>query len=387
MSRRLVAGALVAGVLCVTAAHAREFRVGTHMPLTGSLARVGISMWQGIQVAADLFNKTQSGRNAIALSVIDDESNPAKSVAAVEQLGPNVDAFTGGFGSNLVGPASETADRLGKVYVTGGAVAKEIVARGLKGFFRVNNNEGYARAIDILATELDAKSISILYSTKDATTDLAQQVQALAGKRGVKITLHPFEASTTDFKPIVNKAKLQDRPDMIMMSGYENDYVGILRAAQILKPDVKMMVGVFGLATEQMNKDFRDIVQNVAGTAVLSYPPVFKTDDGELFSETFKEKFGKYPDYNAVYGYVAAQVLFAAFARAGNDADLTKPGALAAELRKTDMETLLGRVRFDDRGDNPEFVQRIAQHQGDQLVLISPKSAATGAAKMPGRSW
>jgi branched-chain amino acid transport system substrate-binding protein len=54
-----------------------------------------------------------------------------------------------------------------------------------------------------------------------------------------------------------------------MMSGYENDYVGILRAAQILKPDVKMMVGVFGLATEQMNKDFHDIVQNVSGTAAL----------------------------------------------------------------------------------------------------------------------
>lgn len=369
--------------ICSTAIDAKELRVGTHMPLTGNLARVGISMWQGIQIAADLFNETQSGRNSVRLSVIDDESSPAKAVAAVEQLAPNVDAFAGGFGSNLVGPASETADRLGKVYVTGGAVAKEIVSRGLKSFFRVNNNEGYAKAIDGLISELGIKSVSILFSTKDATTDLAQQVQALARKRNVTVTMHPFESTTNDFKPVVNKIKLQDHSEMIVMSGYENDYVGILRAAQILKPDVKMMVGVFGLATEQMNKDFSDLVQNVAGTAVLSYPPIFKTDDGKRFSESFKAKFGKYPDYNAVYSYVAAQTLFAAFAKVADD----KPGSLSAEMRKTDVGTLLGHVRFDERGDNPDFIQRIAQHQGDQLVLISPAEAATGKMKLPGRSW
>lgn len=385
---KIVLAAIACGcVLGASSAGAREFKIGTHMPLTGNLARVGISMWQGIQIAGELFNTSQHGRHLVKLTVVDDESNPAKSVAAVEQLGPNVDAFTGGFGSNLVGPASETASRLGKVYVTGGAVAKEIVERGLKNFFRVNNNEGYAKAIDGVASDIGAKSISVLYSTKDATTDLAQQVEKLASKRGVKVTLHAFDSTTADFKPIVNKVKLQDRPDMIMMSGYENDYVGILRAAQILKPDVKLMVGVFGLATEQMNKDFHDLVQNVAGTAVLSYPPIFKTADGKLFSEAFKQKFGKYPDYNSVYSYVAAQVLFAALAKVGDNDNFSKPGVLADEVRKTDRETLLGHVKFDERGDNPDFVQRIAQHQGNQIVLISPKSEATGAAKIPGRPW
>lgn len=379
------AAAALATALWATQSDAKEFNVGVHMPLTGGLARVGLSMWQGIQTAANLFNDASGGRNSVKLSIVDDESNPAKAVAAVKQLAPNVDAFTGGFGSNLVGPASETADRLGKVYVTGGAVADEIVARGLKGFFRVNNNQGYAKAIDGLTTELKIKSLSILYSTKDATTNLAQQVEVLAGKHGVKVTMHPFDSNTSDFKPLINKIKLQDHPQMIMMSGYENDYVGILRAAQILRPDVQMMVGVYGLATEQMNKDFHDLVQNVAGTAVLSYPPIFKTDDGKKFAESFKAKFGKYPDYNAVYGYVAAQMLFNAFARVPNG-EASLP-SLAAELRKTDAETLLGHVRFDERGDNPDFVQRIAQHQGDQLVLISPASAATGQMKLPGRSW
>ena len=43
---------------------------------------------------------------------------------------------------------------------------------------------------------------------------------------------------------------------MIAMIGYENDYVGILRAAKVLKPDVKAMVGVWSLATSKMQDDF-----------------------------------------------------------------------------------------------------------------------------------
>lgn len=387
MRKALTMVAISMAMMAANSASAHDYKVGTHMALTGSLARVGNSMWQGIQIAADLFNLAEKGKNTVELSVIDDESSPAKAVAAVEQLGPKVDAFVGGFGSNLVGPASETSDRLGKVYVTGGAVAKGIVERGLKGFFRVNNNEGYAKAIDQFAAQIGVKSMSILYSTKDATADVAKQVEGLVNQRHVKVTMHAFEANVTDFKPTINKIKLQDRPDMILMSGYENDYVGILRAAQILKPDVKMFVGTFGLATEQMNRDFHDVVQNVAGTAVLSYPPIFTTADGKNFSEAFKTKFGNFPDYNAVYGYVAAQVLFTALGKDGMGEKVGQPGVLSAEVRKTDMETLLGHVSFNEKGDNPSFVQRIAQHQGNNLVLVSPLNAATGKAVVPGRPW
>ena len=35
----------------------------------------------------------------------------------------------------------------------------------------------------------------------------------------------------SDFKPVVNKVRLRDKSDVILMVGYENDYVGILRAA------------------------------------------------------------------------------------------------------------------------------------------------------------
>ncbi|MGC5371905.1 hypothetical protein, partial [Klebsiella pneumoniae] len=78
---------------------------------------------------------------------------------------------------------------------------------------------------------------------------------------------HAFDPAISDFKPIVNKIKLQDKPEVIAMIGYENDYVGILRAARVLKPAVKAMVGVWSLATPKMAQDFPDLVPNVYGTA------------------------------------------------------------------------------------------------------------------------
>ena len=91
-------------------AAAEELLVGVEIPLSGSLARVGMGMQEGIQVAADVFNKT-NGKHTIKLINIDDESAPAKAIAAVEKLASqNVLAITGGYGSNNISPASDAAN-------------------------------------------------------------------------------------------------------------------------------------------------------------------------------------------------------------------------------------------------------------------------------------
>ena len=60
-------------------AHAEEFIVGVEVPLSGALARVGTGMSEGINVAADVFNR-RNGKHKIKLITIDDESSPAKAM-------------------------------------------------------------------------------------------------------------------------------------------------------------------------------------------------------------------------------------------------------------------------------------------------------------------
>ena len=241
MTKRIAMAALFAlagsPLLFTDMARAEEFAVGIEVPLSGALARVGAGMQEGITVAADVFNR-KNGKHKIKLITIDDESSPAKAVAAVEKLASQgVVAIDGGYGSNNIGPASDAANKAGLVYVTSGGVDEALTQRGFKTFFRINNTAGYSKAMLGLLADMGAKNVSIVYLTKEATSDLAKDVEKALAAKGAKVTMHAFDPSVTDFKPIINKIKLQDKPDVIAMVGYENDYVGILRAAKVLKPD------------------------------------------------------------------------------------------------------------------------------------------------------
>ena len=378
-----LAGSLVPGA---GIAYAEEFAVGVEVPQSGALARVGTGMLEGITVATDVFNR-KNGKHKIKLITIDDESSPAKAVAAVEKLASQgVVAIDGGYGSNNIGPASDAANKAGLVYITSGGVDEALTQRGFKTFFRINNTAGYSKAMLGLLADMGAKNVSVVYLTKEATSDLAKDVEKALTAKAVKVTMHPFDPSITDFKPIVNKIKLQDKPDVIAMVGYENDYVGILRAAKVLKPDVKAMVGVWSLATTKMAEDFPDLMNDVYGTALLPFPAEFTTPDGRDFADTYKKLYGKEPDYLGQFGYVQSQLLFEAIVRAF-DAGTLKSGGVAAELRKTNRDTLIGRVQFDDKGDNPNFSHRMGQHQGKQVVIVWPKEYANGKMVYPGVPW
>jgi branched-chain amino acid transport system substrate-binding protein len=383
--KKLALAALVSAAVS-TAARADEFLVGAELPLTGTLARVGAGMQEGVMVAAEVFNRT-NGKHKVKLITVDDESAPAKAIAAVEKLASQgVLAITGGYGSNNIAPASDAANKLNLVYITSGGVDDSLVSSGRKNFFRINNTAGYEKAVLGLISDVGAKSVSIIYSTKEATSDLATSVQKALTAKGIKAEGHSFDPAITDFKPIINKIKLQDKPDLVLMVGYENDYVGILRAARVLKPQVKAMVGVWSLATPKMASEFPDLMPNVFGTALLPYPAVFDSADGKTFADTYKQLYKKEPDYLGQFGYVQSMLLFEAIARAADKGTLKK-GGIADEMRKTDRETLIGRVQFGANGDNINFVHRMGQHQDKKIVIVWPKANATGKTAYPAVPW
>lgn len=384
---RRVAAGIVLSAMAAAGAQAETFTLGSQVPLTGNLARVGTGMHEGITVAVEMANKELAGKHDFKVSTIDDESNPAKAVAAVEKLASEgVVALTGGYGSNIIGPASEAAAKANLVYITSGGVAPELTERGLNTFFRINNSEGYGKAMLGLLKDMGVKKVSVLYSNKEATDAMAHYVQKGLEEAGVEVSTHEFDASTTDFKSIMNKVKLRDRPEAVAMIGYENDYVGILRAASVLKPDIKAIAGVWSLATSQMNTEFHDLVQNVYGTSLLPYPVSFSGEEAVAFSDTYKKLFGKEPDYLGQFGYVQTRLLIDAVVRAAEKGEVTGE-TVAQELRATQADTLIGGVVFDEKGDNPNFSHRMGQHQGDRVEIVWPETAATAEMKYPGVPW
>ncbi|GJD86882.1 MULTISPECIES: ABC transporter substrate-binding protein [Methylobacterium] len=387
MLRRAVAAASIAlATLAGGPARADEILVGAHMPLTGSLARSGQAFDEGMRVAIQMFN-ARSEKHKIRLQVIDDESTPAKAVSAVEKLvSDGAVAVIGGYGSNIIGPASDASNRLKTTYITAGAVSDELTARGLKTFFRINNNAGYQRGMGALLESLKPTSVSILASTKEAPALLAKGLQKDLAAKGVKVTVHEFDPAITDFKPVINKVKLQDKSDILVMSAYENDYVGIIRAAKVLKPPVKLIVGAWSLATPKMYSEFPDLMNNVVGTSFLPFPVEMKDEEGKRFAETYKKTYNKEVEYLSTLSFVETTILAEAIARAA-DAGTLKSGGLPDAMRQTERETLLGPVQFDATGDNPRFSVAMGQHRAGKIVLVSPAAAATGEIVFPGLPW
>jgi branched-chain amino acid transport system substrate-binding protein len=376
--------------MCIVGASAQAdvFNVGVQLPLTGPLALAGTEMAQGIQVAADVFNR-QHPKHQIKLLVIDDESTPAKAVAAVEKLASQgVVAIAGSANSNNAGPASDAANKAGLVYITSGGTSDEMVNRGLKKFFRISNTGGYAAGMVGLFSDMGVKSVSVIYSTRDATADLANKLKMALEPKGVKVTLHPFDPAISDFKPILNKVKLQDKSEAIAMVGYENDYVGILRAAKIIRPNVKAIAGPWALATPKMAASFPDLVPHVYGATVLASPANDGSPGSKDFADTFKRLFNTASTYHSQTSFVYSQLLFEAILRS-HDAGTLAKGGLAEELRKTRTDnSLLGPVAFDAKGDNPNYRAHMGQfQQNGDIAIVWPKQYATEKMHFPKVSW
>ncbi|WP_417821217.1 ABC transporter substrate-binding protein [Terasakiella sp.] len=368
-------------------AHSANFVIGEHTPLSGKLARVGTGSHRGVMTGIKVLNDKYAGQHTFELKTIDDESSPAKAVSAVEKLASEgVIAFSGGYASGVIGPASEAANKAQIPYITFGGVASALSKRGHEGFFRINSAAGYGKAIVGLVDEMGLKSVSIAYSNKEATHKMAGYIEKKLSEKGLKVSTHEYDAHVKDFKSIVNKIKLRDRSEAILMVGYESEYVGILRAAKLLKPDVKAMIGVWSLATGKMAKEFPDLMENVYGTAMLPFPVSFNSPKQKLFYEAFKANFKDEPSYLEQFGYVQTRLLGEAIVRAFDKNELNLKG-IAEELRKTDEETVSGRVRFDEHGDNPEFVQRVGQHQKGTIPLVWPATSKTGEKVFPGTPW
>lgn len=365
---------------------AAEYAVGEVISLTGANARGGNGMAEGIKVAEEIFNR-RAGKTKIKLITIDDESSPGKAVAAVEKLvGQKVVAITGGATSDIVGPASNTAEKSNIVFMTSGGTSAQFVEQGYKNFFRINNTEGYTKAMIGVLSAMNVKTLSVVYSTKKSTNELAQEMQKAMSAKGVKVVMHPFDASIVDFKPLINKIKIQDKPDAINMLGYENDYVGILRAAKVLQPSVKALVGVWQLTTAKMYTDFPELVNHTYGTEMLPYPAVFTSEEGKNFEATFQRLYKKSPDYLSEYGFVQGILLFEAVERAGKNGAI-QGNSVREELRKTNRETLIGKVEFDEHGDNRHFQQNIGQHQNGKIVIVWPKENSSGKMEFPAVPW
>jgi len=262
LSRRLIlqagAASAVLGAPGMLLAQPKPIKVGLVHPVSGGLAYSGGQSRMGAQMAIDEINaaggiRAMGGAKLEAL-LGDSQSRPEVGVSEVERMEQDgVSAYLGCFASGIALPATQAAAKYNTPFLIDVGASDLIVNRGLKNVFRLK--PGFGKCVDDAIVALGdinkgaggvAKTAVLVHEESEFGTGTAK---LLAGKLP-SINIQPLETikhanPTRDFSNIALRIKGL-KPDLVIMSNYQNEYVLLARTLAQQKVDVAAMFSVLG---------------------------------------------------------------------------------------------------------------------------------------------
>lgn len=261
-SRRLVLQAGAASTLLgapgLLLAQARAIKIGLVHPVSGGLAYNGGQGRLGCQLAIDEINaaggiKSMGGARLEAV-LGDSQSRPEVGVSEVERLHQEaVSAYIGCFSSAIALPATQAAAKYNTPFLVDVGVSDNIVNRGLKNVFRLA--PGFGKCVDDAIEGLGqvntaaggvAKKAVLVHEESEFGTGTAK---LLAGKLpgiGIEVLEVIKHANPTrDFTNVALRIRSL-RPDLVIMSNYQNEFVLLARTLHQQKVDLAAMFSVLG---------------------------------------------------------------------------------------------------------------------------------------------
>ena len=262
ISRRAVvkaaAASTVLGAPGLLLAQARPIKVGLIHPVSGALAYSGGQGRMGCQMAIDEINAAGGikalGGTRLEATLGDSQSRPEVGVAEVERLHQeNVAAYVGCFSSAIALPATQAAAKYNTPFMIDVGVSDAIVSRGLKNVFRLAPGNG--KCVDDAFAGLAevnkaaggvAKSVVLVHEDSEFGTSTARLLQGKISGIGLEVKeVLKHATPTRDFSNLVLRVKSL-RPDLVIISNYQNEYVLLARTMHQQRVDVAGMFSVLG---------------------------------------------------------------------------------------------------------------------------------------------
>jgi branched-chain amino acid transport system substrate-binding protein len=354
--------------------------IGMSLPLTGPVADVSKSGYQGYQLWASQLNAAGGllGRQ-VSLKVLDDGFDPNQTATDYTRLisQDHVDLLLGTFSSLLNAPASAIAARQRMLYVEPSGGTASLFTRGFTNLFFAQPGTTTSlpdRFVEwITSLPASQRPTTAAYVTQDdpsaspAITVFKAKLQAL----GIKTVYNQiYDPSTTNFDTIAS-AVARAQPKLVIQGAVADDGVQFVRSLEKLKFSPAMLFQTnapsqqtYPNAIGQQNT--QGVFTALAWSAKATYP------GNAAFVAAYTKKFGAAPTEDAANSYTAGQVLAAAVKAVGH-LDQT---ALAAWLHSHTVNTIVGPLKWNSAGD-PEGSLLLAQWQHGQLQIVAPTSAAT----------
>jgi branched-chain amino acid transport system substrate-binding protein len=390
---------------------AGDVKIGVIFPLSGNSASAGKAALAAVELGAQIVNEAHPELSSLPLAsgaglpnlggakieiiAADHQGNPSEGQSQTLRLitQKNVVGMLGSYQSSVTLTATAIAERYGIPFVVGDSVASNITSRGFKWVFRTtpiasdfaNNYMEFLN--DLKKAGHPASNIAVVYENTDYGTSVAGTVREAAKKHGINVVAAiAYNANGADVSAQVLQLK-EKKPDAIIFISYTSDailYIKTMKSLDYLPP---FIIGDdSGFSDPAFIKAVGNLAQGVVDRSAWNVGP--KDSVTWRINEMYKAKTGQAMDDTSGRDMQAFFVLADAINRAGS----TKPDAIAAALRSTDLkpsQLMMGYrgVKFDKTGQNVLAATYLIQLIGDHYIAVWPAKDAQHSIVYPFKGW
>ncbi len=353
--------------LAATSAFAQDVRIGGTGPLTGPQAQFGEALFNGADLYLESFNAGGGfkGRK-IVLNRQDDKADPKEGTLVAQKLcdDDSIVGVIGPFNSGVGMASLSVYSDCGMPQIVEGS-NPQLTEQGAKTMVQANPSDfaqGHLAAA-YAKDDLKATKAAIVHDKQvfgqGVSENFANSFKKIGGTVVSTSSINPTDI---DFSAVITQLKSQ-KPDVVYLGAVMPQIALFAKQMKEQGLSAHLIVPDGGYTPDFVAQAGADAAEGVAVT--FGAPPGDSSPELIDFGKKYRARFGKDPHPFSMYGYVAAQLMTAAITKAG---DATREG-IAPALKAIDLDTLLGKMQFDETGKLIEAPMALYVFKGSQLVL------------------
>lgn len=348
--KRLFGSLMVVAVVFFTTGvfAADTIKIGVAGAHSGDLASYGLPTVNAAQLVIDDVNAKGGikGRK-IELVKVDDVCKPEVATNVAQKLvSDKVDAVIGHICSGATKSALGIYRDAKIVTISPSATNVDLTKSGeYPNFFRtISPDDAQAQLeVDFAMKTLKLKTFAVIHDKGDYGKGLAEFAKVFLEKAGAKVVL--FEGITpgaVDYSAIVQKIR-QSKAQAVIYGGYHPEAAKIVMGMKKRKMNT-VFISDDGVKDETFIKVAGKYAEGVYATGPID---TSKSPQAMAAIDKHKKVFNADPGAFFLNAYAATQALTNAMAKAGS----TDYNAVTKALRTQWVETSLGKISFDSKGD------------------------------------
>jgi branched-chain amino acid transport system substrate-binding protein len=353
------AALLAAGVVhfSPSAAAQDSIKIGAPLAISGKFVAYGASAKRGAEMATDVFGGKVAGK-AINLIIRDTQSDAQVAVNSFTQLlvEEKVNYLVGPIATPMAMAGLPAWRRTKALWVVPGATTpllEEEAGKEPMLFHTFPYAYHYHVSLARILRERlgSGKKLAIIYSDDSYGREHLPYAQKYFAQEGFQIVDEELvRAGATDLSPVLAKIR-RIRPDVVLGLVQTTDGIQLTKQAYVQRLNVPYLIGTaypqlpqWQDATGEAQEGWVGVTTYIPGVkakADPNFPKLFP--DSDQWIADFKKRYNnRTPDFIDVGAYVSTAMLLLAIDKAGVD----NKEKVADELKKLDVQTMIGRGKF-----------------------------------------